>query len=1653
MIETIIELSIRNRFLVILITMALTALGIYAAYDTPVDAIPDLSENQVIVFTDWMGRSPREIEDQVTYPLSRKLQGLAGVRAVRSSSEFNFSMITIIFEDNIDFYFARQRVTEKLAQANTFLPEGVLPYMAPDATALGQIFWYTVEPSPAHPIDPPKLWALNKFYIGPQLNAAQGVADVAIVGGMPVEYQVDVRPEDLRAYGITLGDLYSAVSKSNMPAGGGVVQKNNAEYIVRGVGWIRDKRDIENTVIKEVEGTPIYVRNVADVGLGTQFRRSVYEKDGSEVTGGAVLMRHGENPLAVTKAVKQKFIELQPGLPEGLRIVPAYDRTRLIHGAIDTLTKVMWHEMLIASLAILLILFHFRSVFVICITLPLAVLFSFLLMWVLRQLGIIDIQANIMSLAGITISIGILVDQAIVIVENATHHLKAKFGDAKVAGDITEEVIGPCRTVGRPIFFSVMIMLLSFVPVFLLSGREGKYFHPLAFTKSFAMIGVALISITLVPALIPTFIKGRLRSEEDNPIVRSFINIYKPLLTWALPRRNLVMWAFAVLLILAAGMFPLQAIIGQGASETAWRTAFLGVLAMVIGITVLSTMGRRGHDFLFLMVASLIIALAAGFAWIAPELDFFAVHLPMIYAPLPGSVAVYPLKLLAYAGTLLCFVLLAVAFILAPRKVIWPTVSFMSLILIGLWAYHFPKIGVAFMPALDEGTLLDMPITVPRASVTQVADDLKARDALLRGFPEVESVIGKAGRSETPTDPAPLDMVETFVNFRSKEFWPKRVLKYTDAVKQIRVILGELEFRGFVRNGVVEEEKRPLRTNDAASVRTKRQRIQAALDDRSNLVNQATQKAIERFDETMRELALSRYGEIERELRDILPRFAVTETIERFERAGDVRWSDKDNRQEVVDHLIAQVTPEYGYWLARQPSLEDVTRLTQQVANYMSERDAFRHRYEIDKVSLDALTTQKVSDPTLKTLKAMEGEKFPQRADFLNRLRKVLSEMELQKHESQILRQADKALTAADALAINAGSVREMIAALGESLSGKPTTFFDVVLHAVETERMVLWRARVHQVNWELHDLGVEAFDAYAIAELVTAAKSAGLLRGAKRGKESQAFAKAALDVQLGKRDARRKGSANSQSQAQGLQPLGLTSVSDQSGDATSPHRVAPVNPLNHFNQLRAQLDPAFSDRVFFRPRQSGPKGDLVDDEMGRVLQVPGWSNIFTQPIINRIEMLSTGVRTDIGVKVFGPDLDTIVAVGKRIEVALKPISGARDVIANQIMGKGYLEIDIDREAAARYGISVEDIQNEIEVALAGRAVTFTVEKRERFPVRIRYARVNREDEESIRRLLISAGGMSGSSTSTGAGPSSPVSPTMTADSTSGKNGLVEPSQHTAAPKHAVGRPLIPLGALADVRVVEGPAMIKSENGRLLNYVTLNVRGRDIVGFVDEAQRAVAEKVKLPEGVHIEWSGEFEHQVRAARTLRFVFPAVILLIFVILYLTYKDLTDAALMMLAVPEALAGGAFFMYLFPKFMQGWSAPPMDFSVAVWVGFIACFGMATETGIIMLVYLREAIDKRGGLENIASLEELRQAVIEGAVHRLRPKLLTEGVAIIAIFPMLFAKGVGGEILAPMALPVLGGLLISDEVVDLFLPVRFYWVRRARWLKLQEHS
>ncbi|HEV8379148.1 MAG TPA: efflux RND transporter permease subunit, partial [Tepidisphaeraceae bacterium] len=464
MIARIIEWSVRNRWLVIFAWLGIALWGLYALIHTPVDAIPDLSENQVIVFADWMGRSPQDIEEQVTYPLSVQLQGLAGVKSIRSTSEPNFSMINIIFDDKTDFYFARNRVLERLSTAQAQLPAGVTPVMAPDATALGQIFWYTVE-GEGKSLD--ELRAIQDFLVRYQLNSVPGVAEVASVGGFVREYQVDVDPAKLRAFDLPLGSLYAAISTSNMSVGGKSVVTNNTEYLVRGVGWLRGVNDLEQVVVASRGGVPIRVKDLATVQLGPEFRRSALEKNGQEVVGGVVMMRVGQNPLEVTKAVKEKIRQLQSGLPQGVRVVPFYERTRLIESAIHTVTSTLREEIIIASIAILLILTHLRSAIVVCITLPMAVLISFLFMYYL------NIPSNIMSLSGIAISIGILVDAAVVMVENASHELKLHFGDGKVHGDTTEIVIKSCRLVGRPIFFSVIIMLLSFIPVFAFGGQEG----------------------------------------------------------------------------------------------------------------------------------------------------------------------------------------------------------------------------------------------------------------------------------------------------------------------------------------------------------------------------------------------------------------------------------------------------------------------------------------------------------------------------------------------------------------------------------------------------------------------------------------------------------------------------------------------------------------------------------------------------------------------------------------------------------------------------------------------------------------------------------------------------------------------------------------------------------------------------------------------------------------------------------------------------------------------------------------------------------------------------------------------------------------------------------------------------------------------------
>ncbi|MDX2059698.1 MAG: efflux RND transporter permease subunit [Gemmatimonadales bacterium] len=1314
MIEGIVEWSIRNRFLVILASLVVGVAGFRALMTMPVDAIPDQSENQVIVFTDWMGRSPQEIEDQVTYPLTTKLQGLAGVKVVRSSSEFNFSMINVIFDDSTDYYFARQRVLERLATVAPELPQGVTPYMAPDATAVGQIFWYTVE---GEKTDLGELRAIQDWYVRYQLNSVPGVAEVASVGGAPREYQIDLDPNKLRSYGVSLGEVYSAVQRSNSAVGGRVIHKGNAEYLIRSVGWIKDVEDLKKTVVAERGGVPIYLKTIAAVQMGPGFKRSVLEKDGREVVGGVVMMRFGENPLEVTRRVKEKITTLSAGLPAGVRIVPFYDRTPLINKALETVSATVREEIIISTVMIVLIMGHLGGAFVVSITLPLAILFSFLLM------KIFGIPSNIMSLAGIAISVGILEDQAVVMTENAAHHLTRRFGNRRVTGNVLDTIIPACRTVGRPIFFSILITIVSFLPVFALTGRSGKMFHPLAWTKTFALIGVALLAITLVPALIPIFLRGRIKSEDDSWLVRTMITIFKPMLSWLMDRTTLVCWLFAVIL---------------------------------------------------------------GCGYLAST-----------------------------------------------------------------------RLGSEFMPPLDEGSILDMPTSVPRMSVTQAAIDLKARDAVLRGFPEVLTVVGKAGRAETATDPSPLDMVETIINLYDRELWPKRKLKFDDALIQARAALAALEAKGLLKPPATKEE-------------------------RDAFLNEAAMEVVTRVDKTLRDLALLRI----KEFRPVLGSMLAAEAI---------------------DSLLARVSPAL---LRRQPAAAERDALSKELAAVYGERLALEPRFD------DVTALVKDASRCLVAMGIL-GD----RSDLLS------PPPGLWEHASDLA---------------------------GEALGRSPETLFTRITDRVVRAHEKKLKGRLKTLNWELFDRAVASGTEAAVDELV------------KRGEGKKLTLKAAT-------------------------PEGLAA-------------------------LRSSLEKPFSDRLFLWQKA---KQDLVD-EMGTALQVPGWGNIFTQPIINRIEMLATGVRTPVGVKVFGDDLDEIQRVSQEIAEVLRGVRGANGVVPDQIVGKGYVEIDIDREKAARYGIQVGDIQDVVEVAMGGKPLTMTVEGRRRFPVRVRYARDFRTDEEALKHTLIAA------RSSAAAGPDAPGGMGMAGGAPAPSGAGTQPTQ-------------IPLSEVATVRVVEGPSMIKSENGLLRAYVQLTVTGRDEVGFVEEARRVVADKVKLPSGMYVEWSGQFENELKTRKTLQIVFPAVIAVIVLILYLTYKSWIDAGLMMTSVLGALAGGAIFQWLFG----------FNFSVAVWVGYIACFGMATETGIVMLVYLREAIEERGGLENIHSVAALKEAILEGAIHRLRPKLLTEGTTIISIAPMLWASGVGSEVIRPMAAPVLGGLLIADEVIDVFLPVLYFAVKKWQWRKI----
>lgn len=1028
MINRVIEFSLRNRFLIVGAYIALAVAGYWAMMRTPVDAIPDLSENQVIVFSDWPGRSPQEVEDQITYPMTVNLQGLPGVKTVRSSSAFGFSMINVIFEDNVDIYFARTRVLERLSLASSFLPAGVTPMLGPDATGVGQVFWYTVE----GPYDSGALHSIQDWFIKYQLSSVPGVAEVASIGGFVRQYQIDVDPVKLRAYSIPLRDVLSAIGRSNNNVGAKVMEVNDAEYMVRGIGLIRGVQDIENTVLSAGNGTPVYVRNVASVQLGPEFRRGVLDNGGKEAVGGVVVIRYGANPLEVIKAVKQKLAALQSGLPRGVRVVPFYDRSTLINHAVDTLRHALIEEIILVTLAHVVFLWHFRSILIVTLPLPLAVLSAFLFM---KGVGI---SSNIMSLGGIAIAIGVLVDAGIVMTENVLRQAEKftqEHGDYRP--HIWQITLDAAKVVGRPIFFAMIIIILAFVPVFALTGMEGKMFHPLAFTKTFAMIASTLMAVTLVPVLCTCLIRGKLHREDENPVMRTLRAMYRPVLGWALRHRALT--------LAAAGL---------------------------------------------LFVAAL---------------------------------------------------------------------------------YTATTIGSEFMPPLDEETALFMPITDPRISLTKATEIMRQQDKIIAADPAIEKVVGKIGRAETATDPAPINMSETMLILKPKDQWPKGVTK--DAILQ-------------------------------------------------------------RLDEKLR---------------------------------------------------------------------------------------------------------------------------------------------------------------------------------------------------------------------------------------------------------------------------------------------------------------------------------------------------------------IPGVTNIWTQPIRNRIDMLSTGIRTQVGVKVFGPDLQQIEHISEQIEREVRTVPGAVDLYAERITGAPYLEIDINRPAAARYGINIQDVEDVIETAIGGKNLTTTIEGRQRFPVRVRYARDFRENIEDLKDVLV------------------------------------------AAPNNAQ----IPLGMLTDIRMVMGPAMISSENGLLRGTVLMNVRGRDVGGFVDEAKRTVARRVKLPAGYYIEWSGQYENQIRAKRRLEIVIPVVFLIIFLLLYKTYNSAKEALHVILAVPFALTGGVFLLKLLGY----------NFSVAVWVGFIALFGTAVQTGVVMVIYLEEAVARKRA-EGALTREGLHQAVIEGALLRLRPKVMTVATVVAGLLPLMWTTRTGAEVMKPLATPVLGGMISSLLHVLIVTPVIFTWLR-----------
>jgi Cu(I)/Ag(I) efflux system membrane protein CusA/SilA len=1029
MIARIIEYSIRNKYIIFLLALFVFLGGAYAMQKMALDAIPDLSDVQVIILTDYPGQAPQVVEDQITYPLTTAMLSVPYAKVVRGYSFFGFSLVYIIFEDGTDLYWARSRVLEYLSFVSGRLPRGVTPQLGPDATGVGWVYEYVLEDeSGEHDLS--DLRSIQDWYLKYELTAVPGVAEVASIGGYVKQYQVEVDPNKLLAYGIPISKVKTAIQRSNSDVGGRLVEMSETEFMVRGLGYIKSIQDIKDVPLGvNQEGTPIFLNSVAQVKLGPELRRGIAEKDGKgEVVGGIIVMRWGENALEVIKNVKKKIEELKPGLPSGVKIKPAYDRSGLIYRAIDNLKEKIIEEMIVVALICILFLLHARSALVAIFTLPAGVLIAFIAM---NYLGI---NANIMSLGGIAIAIGVMVDASVVMVENAHKHMERDKGKK----EHWQIIMDAAKEVGPALFYALLIITVSFLPVFALGEQSGRLFKPLAYTKTFAIAASALLSITVIPALMVVVIKGKLRPENKNPISRFFISVYKPM-----------------------------------------------------------------------------IRLALRFKWIT-----------ILAAILILAITIYPAS----------------------------------------------RLGSEFMPSLYEGDLLYMPTTFPGISITKAKELLQQTDKIIASFPEVETVFGKIGRAETATDPAPLTMIETTIMLKPEKQW---------------------------RPGMTPEK--------------------------------------------------------------------------------------------------------------------------------------------------------------------------------------------------------------------------------------------------------------------------------------------------------------------------------------------------------------------------------------------------LVE-ELDRAVQFPGLTNAWTMPIKTRIDMLATGIKTPVGIKIMGANLDTLSAIGERMEATIRKVPGTLSAYSERVVGGNYLDFEIKRQEAARYGLTVGDIQDVIMSAVGGMNVTYTVEGLQRYPVNVRYPRELRDNLTSLRRVLI---------------------PTP-------------------------GGAQIPITQVADIRIKKGPAAIKSENARRTAWVYVDIKGIDVGTYVKKARQVVAQEVNIPTGYNIIWSGQYEYMQAAAERFRIVIPITVIIILLLLFFHFKNMTDSLIVMLSLPFAVVGGVWLLYFFG----------FNTSVAVYVGFIALVGLAAETGVVMLVYLEEAYRRYQREGRLNTLSNLHSAIIEGAVERVRPKLMTVTTTMIGLLPLMIGHGTGSQVMKRMASPMVGGLVSSTILTLIIIPAIYAVVK-----------